>query len=578
MLRHLDAVPWSDLTHAYGSAADVPGQLRAVADGTGDPEPFFGSLWHQGTVYPATAPAVPFLAELAVGVPRHRATLLRLLAGMACGSGYHQVHDPLFRRVGVPDDHDLGPTLAQERRDVTAAHGAVCAAWPGLAGCLDDPDPAVREAALDVAGSVVGVGRVAADAVSRFLGVEGDPVLRGHGLRALIALAVRSAATEGWRLDPAEWPGSLGEADRGALVDRLAAESAGGRTPLERVLAADGLVTCGRPVARPAGELVADVVAADTELRGTYGQLFVADPALQLELLGARCRLPGEVPRDLLLDLRDLLDSRRVRPAAVALLVGIVTTSADAESRVRAASHLRHVGAALAPHADAVADAVAGDALLEALAARPLRRLGHPAGARFLEGVLRGADDVALLFLAELVEPGDPPAWRGLLAQRLAAVDRAANRLTGSSTFTFGHFRRGGGSSLSDTGQNLADRLERALRALDGAPEPAWPAPPTRPAAGVGWPGVRALEAAWREHRDPAALLAGVVEQLAPQPSGLAASKLAAELPLGDPALDWVALRDRVDALLAEDDALGYGTIEEDELFLARLRQVRARL
>ena len=72
MLDGLDDIDWAGLSHAYGSAADVSGQLRALPTETGDPwaddaplSALFGSLYHQGTVYEATAAAVPFLVELA---------------------------------------------------------------------------------------------------------------------------------------------------------------------------------------------------------------------------------------------------------------------------------------------------------------------------------------------------------------------------------------------------------------------------------------------------------------------------------------------------------------------------------
>ena len=63
MLAGLDEIDWSALTHAYGGAGDVPEQLRALADP--DParrewavEKLFSNIFHQGTRYPASAPAV----------------------------------------------------------------------------------------------------------------------------------------------------------------------------------------------------------------------------------------------------------------------------------------------------------------------------------------------------------------------------------------------------------------------------------------------------------------------------------------------------------------------------------------
>jgi hypothetical protein len=69
-IAELDMVPWSTMRHAYGSAADVPGMIRALAGATDITEiadaehRLWCSLLHQGQVYSATAPALPFLLGL----------------------------------------------------------------------------------------------------------------------------------------------------------------------------------------------------------------------------------------------------------------------------------------------------------------------------------------------------------------------------------------------------------------------------------------------------------------------------------------------------------------------------------
>jgi hypothetical protein len=70
MLEGLDAVPWNNLTHAYGTAGDVPELIRAVTSADESTRrkawhSLYGNLWHQGTIYEATAHAVPFFIELA---------------------------------------------------------------------------------------------------------------------------------------------------------------------------------------------------------------------------------------------------------------------------------------------------------------------------------------------------------------------------------------------------------------------------------------------------------------------------------------------------------------------------------
>jgi hypothetical protein len=94
MLDGLDSIPWKDLTDAYGSAEDVPDLLRALQTASpelrGEQSPLwhlFGNIWHQGTVYEASAYAVPFLIELAESPSTpDRVGILQLLAELARGS------------------------------------------------------------------------------------------------------------------------------------------------------------------------------------------------------------------------------------------------------------------------------------------------------------------------------------------------------------------------------------------------------------------------------------------------------------------------------------------------------------
>lgn len=69
MFEELNAIPWAELSHAYGSAEEVPVWLRQL---TSDDEQvrqqamgkLGSSIYHQGSLYPATAYAVPYLIAL----------------------------------------------------------------------------------------------------------------------------------------------------------------------------------------------------------------------------------------------------------------------------------------------------------------------------------------------------------------------------------------------------------------------------------------------------------------------------------------------------------------------------------
>ncbi|GGN88066.1 hypothetical protein GCM10011579_081510 [Streptomyces albiflavescens] len=89
LLAGLDEVDWANLNHAYGTADDVPGQLRALCgdDQQAQQKAFvglFNHLAHQGTRCQASPRAVPFLARIALAGPRPaREHALRLLTGLA---------------------------------------------------------------------------------------------------------------------------------------------------------------------------------------------------------------------------------------------------------------------------------------------------------------------------------------------------------------------------------------------------------------------------------------------------------------------------------------------------------------
>jgi hypothetical protein len=151
MLDDLDSIPWPRLTHAYGSAADVPALLRALrdapADQSGEDSPLwclFGNIWHQGTVYEATAYAVPFLIEIAQDKgTQDRVGVLALLAEIANGTSYRAVHGNLL------EEPDFMAKQARELGWVDRAHAAVAAGFPALVG-MSQEEGEVRLAALHV--------------------------------------------------------------------------------------------------------------------------------------------------------------------------------------------------------------------------------------------------------------------------------------------------------------------------------------------------------------------------------------------------------------------------------------------
>ncbi len=155
MLEGLDRIDWSSLEHAYGPADDVPGRIRDLAsdDATTRDEArseLGGNIIHQGTVYAATSPSVPFLIEL-LGSPavQDKAALLVFVAALACGSSYHDAHGPLYEEMGGLFKDEMNQPEWDERvREelgwVESARLAVVAGTPVYLKLLDDPDPEIR--------------------------------------------------------------------------------------------------------------------------------------------------------------------------------------------------------------------------------------------------------------------------------------------------------------------------------------------------------------------------------------------------------------------------------------------------
>ena len=98
MLEGLDKIEWDKLGHAYGPAEDVPDLIRDLAspdEGVRNDawHALHGNIWHQGTVYEATAYAAPFFIELLEApevLAKHE--ILAYLARLSTGTSYKAVH------------------------------------------------------------------------------------------------------------------------------------------------------------------------------------------------------------------------------------------------------------------------------------------------------------------------------------------------------------------------------------------------------------------------------------------------------------------------------------------------------
>ena len=141
MLDGLDLIDWGSLSHAYGEASDVPEILRTLLspDAAEDAKPtsFTGTSWHQGTVYSATAAAVPFLYELlAQPAVKGRSGIAHLLACVAAGRGYLEVHavhpsgEKSWRELFARRGESLEEEMAREAAVTASVRRAASAGLP----------------------------------------------------------------------------------------------------------------------------------------------------------------------------------------------------------------------------------------------------------------------------------------------------------------------------------------------------------------------------------------------------------------------------------------------------------------
>ncbi|MFD7130835.1 hypothetical protein [Streptomyces sp. NPDC059894] len=224
------ATDWAALHHAHGRASDIPGHLAALADA--DPvarraavSALTGSVYHQGTRWPASAHAVaPLVALVDTPTTPDRAVVLQVLHAVAIGDrGDEELpFDPerAFAeadRIGPSDEQAVLHVLfEQEEPDIEAVADvadAVAVRWAAAAyraaehhvgaflRWLRDPDPAV---AAHAAALLVRFPRVPGLASSL-----ADVPCGAHEARASAHLAL------------AYLPGPLGSPELTALTDAL---------------------------------------------------------------------------------------------------------------------------------------------------------------------------------------------------------------------------------------------------------------------------------------------------------------------------------------------------------------------
>ena len=143
MLEDLDDQTFAELEDAYGPAVDVPALLRAVASDELELarqalESLAAGIFHQGSYFSATAPAIPFLLELAATPIPARADLILFLADMSgTTSELELAYQPyLFQSTpGLPDYPEAVATIDAIRAGHACFVAALAAEDPKVRAC-----------------------------------------------------------------------------------------------------------------------------------------------------------------------------------------------------------------------------------------------------------------------------------------------------------------------------------------------------------------------------------------------------------------------------------------------------------
>lgn len=160
-IEGLDKIRWHEYSHAYGTASEVPKDIRRLASAEAEVREqalgqLFGSIYHQGTIYSATAVAVPFLLQLATDkrLP-DRSKLCELLEAVAESAA---VDPTKLRAAWAWQRKNFGEIFAKPTAEMAEAEVAnFLAVRQAFLDCLDaietlqsDSDPNVANKAASI--------------------------------------------------------------------------------------------------------------------------------------------------------------------------------------------------------------------------------------------------------------------------------------------------------------------------------------------------------------------------------------------------------------------------------------------
>jgi len=165
LLEEIENIDWANLEHAYGSAADVPNDIKNLAS----PDEklrdkalynLYGNIFHQGTRYEATPYAIPFLYELIENESvedRHK--IISLLVNLALG--YEEEYLPeginpeKLRNELIESEANMAYTQRKNCEEYGYSNAALIKCYdfvkegiPILVECLQSEDERIRKTSL----------------------------------------------------------------------------------------------------------------------------------------------------------------------------------------------------------------------------------------------------------------------------------------------------------------------------------------------------------------------------------------------------------------------------------------------